>query len=43
MYFFLTLVIPTLPHFLEDYGVAQMYQQNLENVCGNSSTTPETT
>ena len=38
---FLDLAIPTLPPSLEDYGVAQLYEQNLENVCGNSSTTPE--
>ena len=42
MHFFLTLAIPTLHPSLEDYEVAQVYQRNLENACGNSSTTPET-
>ena len=41
MHFFLAVAIPTLPLFLEDYGVVQLYQQNLEIVCDNSSTTPK--
>ena len=42
MQFFLALAIPTLLPSLEDYGAAQEYQRNLENIYGNSSTTPET-
>ena len=42
MHFFPSLAIPTLPPSLEDYGAAQVYQQSLESVYGNSSTTPET-
>ena len=36
MHFFLALAIPTLP------ASAKVYQQNLENFCGNSSIAPET-
>ena len=42
MHFFLALAISILPPSLENYGVAQVYQQNVDNICGNISTTPET-